>query len=103
MGDTPKPPGGQAPLPSGDPYSFLMRVPGGASYRVRMPQRLDACILKTRMPSCFSGWSLGASLRRARVSSNMFRKANVVSCRSRPFPTLAVKNFLTNSWPESRG
>ena len=30
----------------------------------------------------------------------MFWKANDVSCRSRPFPTLAVKNFLTNSWPQ---
>ena len=30
MGDTPKPPGGAAPLPSGDPCSFLTRVPGGA-------------------------------------------------------------------------
>ena len=30
----------------------------------------------------------------------MFRKANVVSCRSRPFPTLPVKNFLTKSWPQ---
>ena len=30
----------------------------------------------------------------------MFRKANVVSCRSRPLPTLAVKNFLSNSWPQ---
>ena len=37
---------------------------------------------------------------RARSSSNMFWKANDVSCRSRPFPTLAVKNFLTNSWPQ---
>ena len=37
---------------------------------------------------------------RARVSSKVFRKANVVSCPARPFPTLAVKHFLTNSWPQ---
>ena len=37
---------------------------------------------------------------RPRSSSNMFWKANDVSFRSRPFPTLAVKNFLTNSLPQ---
>ena len=54
MGDTPKPPGGQAPLPSGDPCSFLTRVPGGAGYKMlAAPRKGASCVCLGRRSALF--------------------------------------------------